>query len=79
MTALSCKVGERLRVGDQIAITVLAVRGQQVHLKISSPESTVIWREETYHQKDTNASTERMIDLCVWLGHTGIGETGKAS
>jgi carbon storage regulator CsrA len=38
MTDVSRKVGDRLRIGDQVVITVLAIRGRQVHMKISAPD-----------------------------------------
>jgi carbon storage regulator len=46
MTALNRKVGERLRIGDQVVLTVSEVRGQRVQLKIDAPEGMTIWRQE---------------------------------
>ncbi len=78
MTALSRKVGERLRIGDQVVITVMAVRGQQVQLKISAPESVAIWREESYQPpKDKNAEGVPKIEVCAWLGQTVLGDTSS--
>jgi carbon storage regulator len=79
MRAVCRKVGDRLRIGDEIVLTVLAVRGQQVHLKISAPESITIWREEMYKQKATNTTTEQTIEICAWLGQTVLGKAGEAS
>jgi carbon storage regulator len=46
MLALSRKVGERILIGDDIVVTVLAVRGRQVCLGIEAPKSIPILREE---------------------------------
>lgn len=46
MLALSRKIGERILIGDDIVVTVLAVRGRQVCLGIEAPKSVSILREE---------------------------------
>jgi carbon storage regulator len=79
MTDVCRKVGDRLRIGDQVVITVLAIRGRQVHLKISAPESMPIWREESYQQKDTTTTTEETIEICAWLEQTVLGKAVKAT
>jgi carbon storage regulator len=40
------RAGERLLIGDQVWLTVLAVRGQQVRLGIDAPREVAIRREE---------------------------------
>jgi carbon storage regulator len=79
MMAVCRKVGDRLRIGDEIIVTVLAVRGQQVHLKISAPESTPIWREESYKQNGTDTATGQTVEICAWLGQTVLGKASKVS
>jgi carbon storage regulator len=79
MIGVSRKVGDRVRIGDQVVITVLAIRGHRVHLRISAPESIPIWREELYQQKDTTTGTEETIEVCAWLGQTVLGGEGKGS
>jgi carbon storage regulator len=46
MLVLSRKVGERILIGDQIAITVVRVNGQGVRLGIDAPASLAVVREE---------------------------------
>lgn len=68
MTAIRRKVGEGIRIGDHAVVTVLAVRGQRVHLGIRALESTVIWREETFQQlKKTPADPEGLVDFYTCL------------
>jgi len=46
MLVLSRKVGERILIGDQIAITVVRVNGQGVRLGIDAPANLTVVREE---------------------------------
>ena len=46
MLNLSRRVGESILIGDDIVITILAVKGKQVRLGFSAPEGVVILREE---------------------------------
>ena len=46
MLVLSRKVGERIRIGDEVVVTVLAIVGSRVRLGIEAPSSVSILREE---------------------------------
>lgn len=46
MLVLTRKVGEALRIGDDIEITLVEVRGDAVKLGIQAPRSVGIWRKE---------------------------------
>lgn len=48
MLALSRKQGESIIVGDDIEITILEVKGEQVKVGISAPKSVPIYRKEIY-------------------------------
>lgn len=48
MLILARKVGESLIVGEDIRITVLGVRGQQVRLGLEVPADVPVLREEIY-------------------------------
>ena len=50
MLALSRKKGEALIVNNNIEITVLEVKGDQVKLGISAPKEVTIYRKEVYAQ-----------------------------
>jgi len=47
---LTRKIGERVMIGDEIVVTVLGVKGNQVRLGITAPEATPIHREEIYQR-----------------------------
>jgi carbon storage regulator len=46
MLVLSRKVGETIVIGDQIVITLAAIRGNRVRLGITAPPHVLIQREE---------------------------------
>ncbi|WP_254512145.1 carbon storage regulator CsrA [Anatilimnocola floriformis] len=46
MLVLSRKVGERLLIGDQIAITVVRIQGGGVRIGIEAPSHLAVVREE---------------------------------
>ncbi len=50
MLALKRRVGETIRINDDISIQVLSVSGQQVRLGIVVPNDVTIHRKETWQQ-----------------------------
>ncbi len=50
MLALSRKVNESLIIGNDIEITILEIKGDQVKVGISAPKSVPIYRKEIYLQ-----------------------------
>ncbi len=55
MLALSRKTGESIIVGQDIELTVLEIKGDQVKIGINAPKSVPIYRKEIYVQiRDAN-------------------------
>ncbi|WP_439243213.1 MULTISPECIES: carbon storage regulator CsrA [unclassified Lonepinella] len=50
MLVLTRKLGESLLIGDNIEITVLNVRGNQVKLGVKAPKEVSVHREEIYQR-----------------------------
>ncbi|WP_444924907.1 carbon storage regulator CsrA [Microbulbifer sp. DLAB2-AF] len=48
MLILKRRTGENLRIGTNVSITVLEVKGNQVKMGIRAPKSLPIHREEIY-------------------------------
>lgn len=50
MLALSRRKGESLILGNNIELTVLEIRGDQVKLGINAPKDVPVYRKEVYEQ-----------------------------
>ncbi|WP_203008536.1 carbon storage regulator CsrA [Pseudomonas paraversuta] len=48
MLILTRRVGETIRINDDISIQVLSVSGQQVKIGITAPDDVAVHREEIY-------------------------------
>jgi len=51
MLILTRKIGEVLRIGDDIQVTVLALHGQHVRIGIKAPLNVAVDREEVAERK----------------------------
>jgi carbon storage regulator len=50
MLILTRRVGETLMIGDDVTVTVLAVRGSQVRLGVNAPKDVGVHREEIFER-----------------------------
>jgi carbon storage regulator len=50
MLILTRRIGETLMVGDEVTITVLGVKGNQVRLGVNAPRDVAVHREEIYQR-----------------------------
>jgi carbon storage regulator len=58
MLVLSRKVGERLLIGDQIAITVVRIQGGGVRIGVEAPAHLAVVREELKEKLDEQRRAE---------------------
>ena len=50
MLILTRRVGETLMIGDDVTITVLGVKGNQVRIGVNAPKDVAVHREEIYQR-----------------------------
>ena len=64
MLALARKSNESIMLGNDIEITVLEIKGDQVKLGIKAPKSVPIYRKEIYLQiQEENRQAVREVDV----------------
>ena len=61
MLILTRRVGETLMVGDEVTVTVLGVKDNQVRIGVNAPKEVAVHREEIYqriqHEKSSDGES----------------------
>jgi len=69
MLILTRRVGETLMIGDEVTVTVLGVKGNQVRIGVNAPKEVAVHREEIYNQ------IKRSIDAGTYVPSTNSGNS----
>lgn len=75
MLLLTRKLGENIRIGDDVKITIVEVKGNHVKLGIDAPPSVKVHREEIYERiQQENRRAQALREA----GGTPNGEAGAS-
>ena len=59
MLILTRRVGETIMIGEDVAVTILGVKGNQVRVGVNAPKETSVHREEIYERIQQEKQNER--------------------
>ncbi|RLK53672.1 carbon storage regulator CsrA [Actinokineospora cianjurensis] len=63
MLVLTRRTGESVRIGDEVTVTVLDIRGDVVRVGIQAPRSVTVHRDEVYRElRKANEQAARSVD-----------------
>jgi carbon storage regulator len=68
MLILTRRVGETVVIGDDVTVTVLGVKGNQVRLGVNAPKQVAVHREEIYERIQREQADERAAVQIVGAG-----------
>jgi len=79
MLLLTRKLGENIRIGDDVKITIVEVKGNHVKLGIDAPPSVKVHREEIYERiQQENRRAQALRDAGTPNGETGAARPSGA-
>jgi carbon storage regulator len=79
MLILTRKLGESIRIGDSIRITISDVKGKQIRIGIEAPDDVTVHREEVYtmiQEHNELAAKQETIDV-IQLSKILINQGGR--
>jgi carbon storage regulator len=58
MLVLTRRIGEAIRVGHEVVVTVMGLKGNQVRLGIEAPKEVAVHRQEIYERIKAESETD---------------------
>lgn len=57
MLILTRRIGESVRIGDDVSVTIMGINGAQVRVGIAAPRDVAVHREEVYERLKQDPTT----------------------
>ena len=71
--ALTRKKGESIMINNDIEISILEIRGDQIKIGISAPKDVPVYRKEVYNQMKANGKVEMCgMNKGTWIRVKGV-------
>ncbi|HOE09029.1 MAG TPA: carbon storage regulator CsrA [Treponemataceae bacterium] len=73
MLILSRKTNEKIKIGNEITISIIEIRGDQVKIGIEAPKDVKVFRQEVFNaiqneNREAAASEDSLQSLSTMLG-----------
>lgn len=71
MLILTRRIGETLKIGDNVDVTILSVRGNQIRIGINAPRDVAVHREEIYTRIKEEERQQKELGMVRAAGGSG--------
>lgn len=71
MLILTRRIGETLKIGDNVDVTILSVRGNQIRIGINAPRDVAVHREEIYTRIKEEEKQQKELGVARAAGGSG--------
>lgn len=73
MLILTRRVGEAVVIGEEVTVTVLGVKGNQVRIGVNAPKTVSVHREEIFDRIKTERDTAQSPSRPAATGLAAVG------